>query len=173
MEKILIEQLLNSKISFTKIKSIIDNVDKINKQENLNETIVANTNGLRIMTCQGCHKSMFEDKFMLNKTQKRYRSCINCVLRSRKTRQNKGQQPSIDNNIILAICDNEKQDMVECATFTPDINLINWDFKKEKRIKNNDNLKHAKNHESLKFNDDGGLILNFDFNKGLFNLFNS
>ena len=63
--------------------------------------------------------------------------------------------------------------MVECATFTPDINLINWDFKKEKRIKNNDNLKHAKNHESLTFNDDGGLILNLDFNKGLFNLFNS
>ena len=135
MEKILIEQLLNSKISLTKIKSIIDNVDKINKQENLNETTTANTNGLRIMTCQGCHKSMFEDKFMLNKTQKRYRSCINCVLRSRKTRQNKGQQPSIDNNIILAICDNERQDIVESTTFAPDINLITLDKKKKNALK--------------------------------------
>ena len=95
MEKILIEQLLNSKISLTKIKSIIDNVDKINKQENLNETTTANTNGLRIMTCQGCHKSMFEDKFMLNKTQKRYRSCINCVLRSRTTRQKKNNTQAL------------------------------------------------------------------------------
>ena len=88
--KILIEQLLNSKISLTKIKSIIDNVDKVNKQENLNETTTANTNGLRIITCQGCHKSPFEDKFMLNKTQKRYRSCINCVLRSRKNTAKEG-----------------------------------------------------------------------------------
>ena len=95
MEKILIEQLLNSKISLTKIKSIIDNADKINKQENLNETTTANTNGLRIMTCQGCHKSMFEDKFMLNKTHKRYRSCINCVLRSRKTRQKRKKRPTL------------------------------------------------------------------------------
>ena len=125
MEKILIEQLLNSKISLTKIKSIIDNVDKVNKQENLNETTTANTNGLRIITCQGCHKSSFEDKFMLNKTQERYRSCINCVLRSRKTLQKKVQPPSIDNNIILAICDIEKQNDVKSAIITSDINLIN------------------------------------------------
>ena len=127
MEKILIEQLLNSKISLTKIKSIIDNVDKINKQENLNEATTANTNGLRIMTCQGCHKSMFEDKFMLNKTQKRYRSCVNCVLRSRKTRLQEAEPPSIDNNVILAICDIEMHDAVKNATITPDINLINLD----------------------------------------------
>ena len=76
---------------------------------------------------------MFEDKFMLNKTQKRYRSCINCVIRSRKTRQTKEKTPNIDNNIVLAICDNEKQDIVECATFTPDINLINLDKKKGKK----------------------------------------
>ena len=125
MEKILIEQLLNSKISLTKIKSIIDNVDKVNKRENLNETTTANTNGLRIITCQGCHKSSFEDKFMLNKTQKRYRSCINCVLRSRKTLQNKAKPPNIDNNIILAICDIEKQNDVKSAIITSDINLIN------------------------------------------------
>ena len=136
MEKILTEQLLNSKISCNKIKTIMDNLEKMNKQENLNETTTANINGLRIMTCQGCHKSMFEDKFMLNKTQKRYRSCINCVLRSRTTRQKKEQHPSIDNNIILAICDNDP-DINEHEHLTstlknnePNINLINLDKKK-------------------------------------------
>ena len=131
----MIEQLLNSKISLTKIKSIIDNVDKVNKREHLNETTTANTNGLRIMTCQGCHKSSFEDKFMLNKTQQWYRSCINCVLRSRKTRQKKIQPSNIDNNIILAICDIERQDVVKNATITPDIYLTNLDFKKRKTYK--------------------------------------
>ena len=118
--------------------------------EYLNETTTANINGLRIMTCQGCHKSMFEDKFMLNKTQKRYRSCINCVLRSRTTRQKKEQHPSIDNNIILAICDNDP-DINEHEHLTstlknnePNINLINLDKKRKKHIKNNDNLKRAK-----------------------------
>ena len=153
MEKILIEQLLNSKISFNKIKSIMDNIEKMNKQENLNETTTANINGLRIMTCQGCHKSMFEDKFMLNKTQKRYRSCINCVLRSRTTRQKKEQHPSFDNNIILAICDNETNNIDNIYNIEPHINLaktndieqiynIEPNVKaKKKHIKNNDNLK--------------------------------
>ena len=58
--------------------------------------------------------------------------------------------------------------MVECVTFAPDINLINLDKQKEKRIKNNDNLNQAKNHESLTFNDDGKLIFDLDINKGLF-----
>ena len=142
MEKLLIEQLLNSKISFNKIKSIMDNIEKMNKQENLNETTTANINGLRIMTCQGCHKSMFEDKFMLNKTQKRYRPCINCVLRSRTTRQNKAKQPNIDNNITLAICDIEKQNDVKNVITNQDpiwvptpeplaFNEINLDKKKK------------------------------------------
>ena len=64
MDRILIEQLLNSKISLNKIKHIINNVDKINKQEHVNETTTANTNGLRIMTCQGCHKSMFRSIYV-------------------------------------------------------------------------------------------------------------
>ena len=105
----------------------MDNIEKMNKQENLNETTTANINGLRIMTCQGCHKSSFEDTCMLNKTQKRYRSCINCVLRSRKTLQKKVHPPSIDNNIILATCDIERQGVVKNATTTPDINLIHLD----------------------------------------------
>ena len=98
MEKVLIEQLLNSKISLKKIKFIIDNIDKItNIQENVNEPIITNTNNLKIMTCQGCHSVKYEDKFFLNKTQKRYRSCINCVIRARDTRKHK-TKPTYDNH---------------------------------------------------------------------------
>ena len=88
MEKEFIEQLLKSNISLKRIKSIIDKADTNIQTQNLNETTTANTCGLRILTCQGCHKSMFEDKFMLNKTNKRYRSCINCVMRARQSRAN-------------------------------------------------------------------------------------
>ena len=79
----------------------------------------------------------------------------------------------------MAICDNDP-DINEHEHLTstlknnePNINLINLDKKEEeKHIKNNDNLKRAKNHESLTFNDNGGLLLDVDLNKGLFNLFN-
>ena len=87
MEKVLIEQLLNNGVSLKKIKSIIENTEKA--KEDLNETVSANTCGLKLMVCSGCHKTMYEDKFMLNKMNKRYRSCINCVSRARIARQNK------------------------------------------------------------------------------------
>ena len=101
----------------------MDNIAKMNKQEKIIETTTANINGLRIMTCQGCHKSMFEDKFMLNKTQKRYRSCINCVLRSRATRL-KGAPIRNDNNIILAIGDDETNNINLAKKKTNDIEQI-------------------------------------------------
>ena len=112
MEKVLIEQLLNSGVSLKKIKSIIENTEKA-KEQNLNETISANTCGLKLMVCSGCHKTMYEDKFMLNKMNKRYRSCINCVSRARIARQNKDKdkQKTIlknkDNGNLLAILDKE------------------------------------------------------------------
>ena len=115
MEKVLIEQLLNSGVSLKKIKSIIENTEKA-KEQNLNETVSANTCGLKLMVCSGCHKTMYEDKFMLNKMNKRYRSCINCVSRARITRQNKDKdkQKTIlkdkDNDKILAILDKEYND---------------------------------------------------------------
>ena len=115
MEKVLIEQLLNSGVSLKKIKSIIENTEKA-KEQNLNETISANTCGLKLMVCSGCHKTMYEDKFMLNKMNKRYRSCINCVSRARITRQNKDKdkQKTIlknkDNGNLLAILDKEYND---------------------------------------------------------------
>ena len=112
MEKVLIEQLLNNGVSLKKIKSIIENTEKA-KEQNLNETVSANTCGLKLMVCSGCHKTMYEDKFMLNKMNKRYRSCINCVSRARITRQNKDKdkQKTIlknkDNGNLLAILDKE------------------------------------------------------------------
>ena len=114
MEKVLIEQLLNSGVSLKKIKSIIENTEKA--KEDLNETISANTCGLKLMVCSGCHKTMYEDKFMLNKMNKRYRSCINCVSRARIARQNKDKdkQKTIlknkGNDKILAILDKEYND---------------------------------------------------------------
>ena len=114
MEKVLIEQLLNNGVSLKKIKSIIENTEKA--KEDLNETISANTCGLKLMVCSGCHKTMYEDKFMLNKMNKRYRSCINCVSRARIARQNKDKdkQKTIlkdkDNVKILAILDKEYND---------------------------------------------------------------
>lgn len=113
MEKEFIEQLLKSNISLKRIKSIIDKADTNIQAQNLNETTTANTCGLRILTCQGCHKSMFEDKFMLNKTNKRYRSCINCVMRAKKSRENKklkSQEVCYDNK-ILALLDKEYNDV--------------------------------------------------------------
>ena len=115
MEKVLIEQLLSNGLSIKKIKTIIDNTEKI-KEQNLNETVSANTCGLKLMVCSGCHKTMYEDKFMLNKMNKRYRSCINCVSRARIARQNKDKdkQKTIlknkDNGNLLALLDKEYND---------------------------------------------------------------
>jgi len=109
MEKVLIEQLLNSGVSLKKIKTIIENTEKI-KEQNLNETVSANTCGLNLVVCSGCHKTMYEDKFMLNKANKRYRSCINCVSRTRTARQNKEQNhvlKNTDKGKVLAILDED------------------------------------------------------------------
>ena len=109
MEKVLIEQLLHSGVSLKKIKTIIENTEKI-KEQNLNETVSANTCGLNLVVCSGCHKTMYEDKFMLNKANKRYRSCINCVSRARTARQNKEQKhvlKNTDNDKVLAILDTD------------------------------------------------------------------
>ena len=112
MEKVLIEQLLNSGVSLKKIKTIIENTEKA--KEDLNETVSANTCGLKLMVCSGCHKTMYEDKFMLNKMNKKFRSCVNCVLRAREARQkqkDKDKQKTIlkdkGNDKILAILDKE------------------------------------------------------------------
>ena len=62
------------------------------------------------MVCSGCHKTMYEDKFMLNRTNKRYRSCINCVSRARTARQNKEQNhvlKNTDTGKVLAILDKD------------------------------------------------------------------
>ena len=124
MEKELIEQLLNSNISLKRIKSIIDKADEKTQVQNLNETTTANTCGLRILSCQGCHKSMFEDKFMLNKTNKRYRSCINCVMRAKKSRENKklkSQEVCYDNK-LLPILDKEYNDFDDDTISLEEIN---------------------------------------------------
>ena len=80
------------------------------KEHNLNETVSANTCGLNLVVCSGCHKTMYEDKFMLNKANKRYRSCINCVSRARTARQNKEQNhvlKNTDKGKVLAILDKD------------------------------------------------------------------
>ena len=128
MEKVLIEQLLNSGVSLKKIKSIIENTEKA-QEHNLNETVSANTCGLKLMVCSGCHKTMYEDKFMLNKMNKRYRSCINCVSRARITRQSKDKdkQKTIlgnkDNDKILAILDKQED---EAYNTEPGTKLIDY-----------------------------------------------
>jgi DNA-binding transcriptional MerR regulator len=128
MEKVLIEQLLNSGISLKKIKSIIENTEKA-KEQNLNETISANTCGLKLMVCSGCHKTMYEDKFMLNKMNKRYRSCINCVSRARITRQSKDKDKQTTtlkdkhNDKMLAILDKQED---EAYNIEPNTKLIDY-----------------------------------------------
>ena len=72
MEQIIVEQRLNSNISLKRITSILDKADATQAEQDVNETTTADTCGVRILTCQGCHKSMFEDTFMLHKTNKRY-----------------------------------------------------------------------------------------------------
>ena len=56
---------------------------------------------------------MFEDQCMLNKTNKRYGSCINCVMRARQSRETKtlkSQKVCYDNN-LLALLDKEYNDV--------------------------------------------------------------
>lgn len=181
---------MNSNISLKRIKSIIEKTDTINRQQDLNETTTANTCGLRILTCNGCHKSLFEDKFMLNKTNKRYRSCINCVMRARQTSENtKQKQPNtqhdlINNeNTILAICDKEEQEEHDIYyNIEPNTNLTDYrniEQKKEEDIIINNNTNYKPIHrtkQKIKYNNHEfppPLSFESDINKGLFSLFNS
>ena len=118
MEKQCIEQLLNNGFSLKKIKGIVEQAE-ITKEHNLNETTTANTCGLRTIKCGCCHRILFEDKFQLNKLNKRYRSCIYCIIRSRDKRckapmkDDKGNHDPIPATKILAICDTEPIKTVE------------------------------------------------------------
>lgn len=88
MEKQLIEQLISNGLSIKKIKSIVEKLEGDDKPDHdLNKTTIANTCGLRLIKCGSCNKKFYEDKFMLNRLNKRYRSCIDCVMRQRTYRQ--------------------------------------------------------------------------------------
>ena len=101
MEKQLIEQLLSNGLSIKKFKDIVEHLDIEPQNEKLHNTTIANTCGLRIIRCQGCHKTQYEDKFMLNKLNKRYRSCIACVMRQRAYRQKQLQFNGTASNVNL------------------------------------------------------------------------
>ena len=117
MEKQFIEQLISNGLSIKKIKGIVEKLDDDDKpNHDLNKTTIANTCGLRLIKCGSCNKKFYEDKFMLNRLNKRYRSCIDCVMRQRSYRQK--QDNTINNDInlknenkgndkILAILDKE------------------------------------------------------------------
>ena len=120
MEKQFIEQLISNGLSIKKIKGIVEKLDDDDKpNHDLNKTTIANTCGLRLIKCGSCNKKFYEDKFMLNRLNKRYRSCIDCVMRQRSYRQK--QDNTINNDInlknenkgndkILAILDKEYND---------------------------------------------------------------
>ena len=69
------------------LKEIVENLEIPEPEHGLTETTLANKKGLRLITCGSCMKKLYEDKFMLNRLSKRYRSCIDCVMRQRKHRQ--------------------------------------------------------------------------------------
>ena len=113
MEKQLIEQLISNGLSIKKIKDIVGKLEDDNPIQDLNKTTIANTCGLRLIKCGSCNKKFYEDKFMLNRLNKRYRSCIDCVMRQRTYRK-KDNITNIDkhlnNNNVLALLDKEYND---------------------------------------------------------------
>ena len=128
MEKQLIEQLLSNGLSVKKIKSIVEQLDdKEVVEHDLTKTTIANTCGLRLIKCGSCNKKFYEDKFMLNRLNKRYRSCIDCVTRQRKYRQQSNKDNDINNNIhdngLLAILDKQED---ETYNIEPGTNLIDY-----------------------------------------------
>ena len=128
MEKQLIEQLLSNGLSVKKIKSIVGQLDDTEHEKmDLNKTTIANTCGLRLIKCGSCNKKFYEDKFMLNRLNKRYRSCVDCVTRQRKYRQNLNSKNDINNDInnhgVLAILDKEEE---ETFNIEPNTNLIDY-----------------------------------------------
>ena len=110
----MIEKLLSNGLSVKKIKSIVAQLDDKEVEHDLTKTTVANTCGLRLIKCGSCNKKFYEDKFMLNRLNKRYRSCIDCVTRQRKYRQQSNKDNDINNNIhdngLLAILDKREDE---------------------------------------------------------------
>ena len=109
-----------------KLKSIVGQLDETeHENRDLNKPTVANTCGLRLIKCGSCNKKFYEDKFMLNRLNKRYRSCVDCVTRQRKYRQNLNSKNDINNDInnygVLAILDKE-----EAFNIEPSTNLIDY-----------------------------------------------
>ena len=128
MEKQLIEQLLSNGLSVKKIKSIVEQLDdKEVVEHDLTKTTIANTCGLRLIKCGSCNKKFYEDKFMLNRLNKRYRSCIDCVTRQRKYRQQNNKDNDINDNIhdnsLLAILDKQED---EAYNIEPNTKLIDY-----------------------------------------------
>ena len=95
METQLIDKLLSNGLSVKQLKIIVEQLDETEHDHDLNKTTIANTCGLRLIKCGSCNKKFYEDKLMLNRLNKRYRSCIDCVIRQRKYRQT-----HTDDNII-------------------------------------------------------------------------
>lgn len=131
MEKQLIEQLISNGLSIKKIKNIVEKLDDDEPHHDFNKTTIANTCGLRLIKCGSCNKQFYEDKFMLNRLNKRYRSCIDCVMRQRAYRQkdniinidNSVKNESEDNAKILAILDKEYDNIDdEDKTSSEDVN---------------------------------------------------
>jgi len=189
MEKQLIEQLLSNGLSIKKIKSIVGQLDETEHEHDLNKTTIANTCGLRLIKCGSCNKKFYEDKFMLNRLNKRYRSCIDCVMRQRKYRQTHDNKNDISNNInnhgVLAILDKDED---ETFNIEPSTNLIDYPHIEPKQepcfpIEPNidiSNFSHIEpitkpNHQSKKNNN--VIPIQFpepsDFNAGLRTLFSS
>ena len=72
---------------------MIDKLEDDEPIQDLNKTTIANTCGLRLIKCGLCNKKFYEDTFMLNRLNKRYGSCIDCVIRQRSYRRTKILSP--------------------------------------------------------------------------------
>ena len=144
MEKQLIEQLLSNGLSIKKLKDIVENLDaqqpEQHSEQSLNTTTTANTCGLRIIKCGSCNKKFYEDKFMLNRLNKRYRSCIHCIMRQRRNRQKTSEQ--VSTNDILFNTEPDTQDLIhmENETPTPTTDLIELNNEEAFNIEPSTNL---------------------------------
>lgn len=129
MEKQLIHQLISNGLSIKKIKDIVGKLEEDEPNQDLNKTTIANTCGLRLIKCGSCNKKFYEDKFMLNRLNKRYRSCIECVMRQRTYRQKDNiintdkhlKNDNINNN-VLALLDKEYDDVDDDKISLEEIN---------------------------------------------------
>ena len=140
MEQNLIKQLLSNGLSIKKIKDIVNNLDEPEEDKDLNKTVLANTCGLRLIKCGGCHKQLYEDKFMSNRLNKRYRSCIECIMRQRSYRQK--QDNTINNDISLK---NENKDNDKILA------ILDKEYNDEETNNNNDNDNNNNNNNIYPF----------------------